>query len=64
MLSQALHDAAGLRTAGTSAGRQALERRRVAIWIDTPDFIEVCDLAGVEPAIVRARIEAALRGVR
>lgn len=62
VLHQALSDAAGIKPSGTMAASLAVERRRIAAWVGGQDFVEVCDLAGVEPGPVRARIEAALRG--
>lgn len=65
ILLTAVLDASG-RTTGTNSPHTAAQAKEEALqWFETagPDFVEVCDLAGFEPELVRSKVKAYLAKV-
>lgn len=62
ILATAVLDACG-RATGTRTPQDAAQaKQEAAQWFETagPDFVEVCDLAGFEPDLVRSKVKAYL----
>jgi hypothetical protein len=62
ILVTAMLDACG-RATGTRTLEDAAQAKQEAVqWFETagPDFVEVCDLAGFEPDLVRSKVKAYL----